>query len=51
LCKRNEPIAEIRGIPRANREPRPIGLDKGQVIVHESFFEPLPEWLLEAFGE
>ncbi|MBI3927420.1 MAG: type II toxin-antitoxin system Phd/YefM family antitoxin [Armatimonadetes bacterium] len=51
LCRRNEPVAEIRAVRQRVRQPRPIGLDRGRVMVHESFFEPLPEELLEAFGE
>jgi len=35
LCERNVPIAEIRPIKPENRGPRPIGLDKGRLIVPE----------------
>ncbi|HZR02362.1 MAG TPA: type II toxin-antitoxin system prevent-host-death family antitoxin [Burkholderiales bacterium] len=48
LCRRNTPVAEIRSIPAARRKPRPIGLAKG-FEVPPSFFEPLPEELLERF--
>jgi antitoxin (DNA-binding transcriptional repressor) of toxin-antitoxin stability system len=47
LCRRNVPIAEIRPLPRRSREPRPVGLAK--VTVPDSFFEPLPEELVDAF--
>jgi len=49
LCRRNVPIAEIRPIPAKRREPRPIGLWKGQFEVGPEFFEPLPEDILRAF--
>lgn len=49
LCERNVPIAEIRPIKRENRGLRPIGLDKGRLIVPENFNDPLPDWLLDAF--
>lgn len=49
LCRRNEPVAEIRPLPARQRQPRPIGLGKGTVEVTESFFEPLPEELLDLF--
>ena len=49
LCERNVPIAEIRPIKSENRGPRPIGLDKGRLIVPENFNDPLPDWLLDAF--
>lgn len=49
LCKRNQPIAEIRGLPPAPQTKRPLGLAKGKVKIHAGFFEPLPEEVLEAF--
>ena len=49
LCKRNVPIAEIRPVKAENHQPRPIGLDKGRLTVPKSFFDPLPDWLLDAF--
>ena len=49
ICRRNIPVAEIRGIPQANLQPRPIGLLKGQFSVPDSFFEPLPEAVQTAF--
>jgi prevent-host-death family protein len=48
LCRRNEPIAEIRGIAKP-KKPRPIGLDKGAFEVGPEFFEPLPDELLAGF--
>jgi antitoxin (DNA-binding transcriptional repressor) of toxin-antitoxin stability system len=49
LCRRNVPVAEIRPLPVAPSEPRPIGREKGRVRIPASFFEPLPEEVLEAF--
>ena len=49
LCERNVPFTEIRPIPHAPRGKRPIGLYKGKFTVPSSFFEPLPEWLLDGF--
>lgn len=49
ICRRNRPVAELRPSPADRREPRPIGLDRGRVTVSPSFFDPLPEDLLEAF--
>lgn len=49
LCKRNEPIAEIRPLPSPTRRKRPIGLAKGRLRIPEEFFEPLPDELLQAF--
>lgn len=49
LCKRNVPIAEIRPLPAERKTKRPIGLAKGEIQVHDGFFDPLPEGLLQAF--
>ncbi len=48
LCRRNVPIAEIRGIPRQQQE-RPIGLAKGEFEVADEFFAPLPAEIIESF--
>jgi len=50
LCKRNEPVAEIRPVPHRRTERRPIGLCAGQFEVTKEFFEPLPEEVLRAFA-
>ncbi len=51
LCKRNQPVAQITPLPEAPARPRSIGLAKGSFTVPRSFFEPLPNELLEAFGD
>ncbi len=47
LCKHNEPVAEIRGLPASPSGNRPIGLAKGEFTIPNSFFEPLPDDLLK----
>ncbi|GDX79551.1 antitoxin [Deltaproteobacteria bacterium] len=49
ICRRNVPIAELRPAVVAAREPRPIGLMKGQFEVSASFFEPLDDEILNLF--
>ncbi len=49
LCRRNEPVAEIRPVPQARRKPRPFGLDRGKFEVADSFFDPLPDEFIDAF--
>lgn len=49
ICRRNVPIAEIRPLSPARREPRRIGPLRGEFQVPESFFDPLPEETLAAF--
>lgn len=48
LCRRNVPIAEIRPLPMPPTKLRPVGIDRGMSIP-ASFFEPLPQHLLDAF--
>lgn len=49
LCKRNQPVAEVKLLPKKPiRKPR-IGVAKGEFEVPDSFFEPLPEEILKYF--
>lgn len=48
ICRRNVPVAELRPLPKPPEQPRPVGIDRG-LEVPESFFEPLPEEILDAF--
>jgi antitoxin (DNA-binding transcriptional repressor) of toxin-antitoxin stability system len=49
LCNRNQPVAELRTLRvKAVRKPR-IGVARGEFEVPDSFFEPLPDEILEAF--
>ena len=49
LCRRNEPVAEIRALPSGRKKRRPFGLARGQFTVPASFFEPLPDEVLASF--
>jgi prevent-host-death family protein len=49
ICKRNTPVAELRAIAPARIEPRRIGGASGRLTVPESFFEPLPDDVVEEF--
>jgi len=49
VCRRNVPVAELRPLPRRPSKRRPIGLARGQITVPDTFFEPLPADLLDAF--
>lgn len=49
LCDRNKPVAELRLLPKKRiRQPR-IGAAKGEFLVPDSFFEPLPNDIVKAF--
>lgn len=49
LCRRNQPVAQITPLPEGQTGPRPIGLAKQTFSVPASFFEPLPDEMLDAF--
>lgn len=49
LCRRGKPVAEIRPIVEKPCEPRPIGLGRGLVTIPDSFFDPLPDEVLDLF--
>lgn len=48
LCRHSVEVAEIRPVHRAPRHKRRVGIDRG-MKVPPSFFEPLPDALLDAF--
>ena len=48
ICKRNQPVAELRAVEQKRTEPRPIGLAKGRIKILPSFHDPMPDdWLDE----
>ena len=49
ICKRNQPVAELRAIGVVRSIPRPVGGAAGKVVVPASFFDPLPEDVLKTF--
>jgi antitoxin (DNA-binding transcriptional repressor) of toxin-antitoxin stability system len=50
ICKRNQPVAELRAVPGLRTAPRPIGMASGRVRVPPAFFEPLPDDVVDAFA-
>lgn len=49
ICKRNQPVAELRPVAATRQEQRPIGGARGAFSIPESFFAPLTDEDLEAF--
>jgi antitoxin (DNA-binding transcriptional repressor) of toxin-antitoxin stability system len=49
ICKRNQPVAELRAVPANRVQPRPIGKAAGRVVVPTAFFDPLPADVADAF--
>jgi antitoxin (DNA-binding transcriptional repressor) of toxin-antitoxin stability system len=48
ICKRNQPVAELRAVEGKRTAPRTIGGGPYRFDVPDSFFDPLPDELLEA---
>lgn len=49
LCRRNRPVAEIRPLSPPADQPRPVGLGRGLAEIPESFFDPLPDQVMDSF--
>jgi antitoxin (DNA-binding transcriptional repressor) of toxin-antitoxin stability system len=49
ICKNNEPIAELRALPRRLERRRPWGIDRGAFAVPADFNAPLPDDELAAW--
>jgi antitoxin (DNA-binding transcriptional repressor) of toxin-antitoxin stability system len=48
ICKRNQPVAELRAMPAQRTEPRPVGGGPHAFNVPKSFFEAMPDdWLAD----
>jgi len=51
ICRRNQPVAELRAVEQKRTAPRPIGGGPYSFTVPDSFFEPMPDdWLDEFYN-
>ena len=48
ICKRNQPVAELRAVEKPRTAPRTIGGVDG-IVVPASFFEPMAAEFLDSF--
>ncbi len=49
IARRNQPIAELRGLKQPLRKQRPASLCAGDVLVPDDFDGPLPRSVLDGF--
>ena len=49
ICRRNEPIAELRALPRRRKTKRPMFRRDPHFALAATFFEPLPDEIVAAF--
>jgi prevent-host-death family protein len=50
ICRRNQPVAELKPVPAVRTEPRPVGKASGRVTVPPAFFDSLPDDVVDAFA-
>jgi antitoxin (DNA-binding transcriptional repressor) of toxin-antitoxin stability system len=50
VCEDDRPIAEIRPLASPGQTPRPLGLGAGLGQILPSFYEPLPDDVVDAFA-
>ena len=43
IARNGKPTARIVPIEAGPKHRRQIGLDEGKVVIHDSFFDPLPD--------
>jgi prevent-host-death family protein len=44
IAKDGVPVAMLVAIEPETRPRRPIGIDRGKIVIHEDFDDPLPEF-------
>lgn len=49
LCRRNQPVAELRPLKGRRTSERPEGVLRGSAHLPPEFFDPLPPAYLDAF--
>jgi prevent-host-death family protein len=47
ISEAGEPVARL--VPERSRKPRRPGTAKGKIVIHDSFYDPLPDDLLDLF--
>jgi prevent-host-death family protein len=47
IAKAGEPVARL--VPEKPRKPRQPGSARGKFVIHDEFYEPLPDDLLDLF--
>ena len=49
ICRRNQPVAELVRATAGRKGERPVGTARGVLQVPQTFFEPLPDDVLDTF--
>ena len=51
IARDGTPVAMLVAIEPETRPRRPIGLDRGRIVIHDDFDDPLPEFDFTGDGE
>jgi prevent-host-death family protein len=44
IARAGVPVAMLVAVEPETRLERPIGMDRGKVVIHSTFDDPVPEW-------
>ena len=44
IARAGVPVAVLVAVEPETRPKRPIGMDKGKIVIHDNFDDPLPEF-------
>jgi prevent-host-death family protein len=50
IARDGVPVAMLVAIEPETRPRRPIGMDRGRIVIHDDFDDPLPEFDFEGEG-
>lgn len=48
IARAGVPVAILSALEPEPRPQRPIGMDRGKIVIHDNFNDPLPEFDLDA---
>jgi prevent-host-death family protein len=48
IAKAGVPVAMLVALEPETRPRRPIGMDRGRIVIHDNFDDPLPEFDFDA---
>jgi prevent-host-death family protein len=51
IAKAGVPVAMLVAIEPETRPRRPIGMDRGRIVIHDNFDDPLPEFDFDFDGD
>jgi len=49
IARAGVPVAVLTAIEPETRPRRPVGLDRGKVVIHNNFDDPLPEFDIDTW--